>query len=146
MKWKDWDPVVLEQLKEFMTNQIPFNRLLGIVIEDLQEGFCRLKIPFRPELVGDPFRPALHGGVLSALADTTGGAAVFSVVGLNDRVSTIDMLVDYLRPAELKDVVCESSVTRIGNRLASTDMKLFHPDAPDQLIATGRGVYNVKRG
>ena len=146
MKWKDWDPVVLEQLKEFMTNQIPFNRLLGIVIEDLQEGFCRLRIPFRPELVGDPFRPALHGGVLSALADTTGGAAVFSVVGLNDRVSTIDMLVDYLRPAELKDVVCESSVTRIGNRLASTDMKLFHPDAPDQLIATGRGVYNVKRG
>jgi uncharacterized protein (TIGR00369 family) len=146
MKWKDWDPVVREQLKEFMTNQIPFNRLLGIVVDELQEGFCRLKIPFRPELVGDPFRPSLHGGVLSALADTTGGAAVFSVVGLNDRVSTIDMLIDYLRPGELKDIACEATVTRIGNRVASTDMKIFHPDAPDQFIATGRGVYNVKRG
>jgi uncharacterized protein (TIGR00369 family) len=146
MRWKDWDPAVIEQLKELMTNQIPFNRFLGIVVEELREGFCRLKIPYREELIGDPFRPALHGGVLSALADTTGGAAVFTVVSLGDRVSTIDMLIDYLRPAELKDIACEATVTRIGNRVASTDMKLFHPNTPDQFIATGRAVYNVKRG
>jgi uncharacterized protein (TIGR00369 family) len=146
MRWKDWDPAVIEQLKELMTTQIPFNRFLGIVVEELREGFCRLKIPYREELIGDPFRPALHGGVLSALADTTGGAAVFTVVSLGDRVSTIDMLIDYLRPAELKDIACEATVTRIGNRVASTDMKLFHPDTPDQFIATGRAVYNVKRG
>jgi uncharacterized protein (TIGR00369 family) len=146
MSIKDWDSSALEQLREFMANQIPFNRLLGITIDHLDEGFCRLKIPYRPELIGDPFRPALHGGVLSALADTCGGAAVFTVVGINDRVSTIDLLIDYLRPGELKDVLCESKVTRIGNRVASTEMKLFHADAPEQLIATGRGVYNVKRG
>jgi uncharacterized protein (TIGR00369 family) len=146
MKWKDWDPTVIEQLKELMAHQIPFNRFLGIVVEELREGFCRLKIPYREELIGDPFRPALHGGVLSALADTTGGAAVFTVVSLGDRVSTIDMLIDYLRPAELKDIACEATVTRIGNRVASTDMKLFHPEIPDQFIATGRAVYNVKRG
>jgi uncharacterized protein (TIGR00369 family) len=146
MTWKEWDPAVIEQLKEFMANQIPFNRVLGIVVDDLSEGFCRLKIPFRPELIGDPFRPALHGGVLSSLVDTCGGASVFTVIALGDRVSTIDMLVDYLRPGELRDIVCEAKVTRIGNRVASTEMKVFHPDAPDQLIATGRGVYNVKRG
>ena len=146
MTLKDWDPAVLEQLKEFMANQIPFNRFLGIITEELREGFCRLKIPYREELIGDPFRPALHGGVLSALADTCGGAAVFTVISLGDRVSTIDMLIDYLRPGELKDIACEATVTRIGNRVASTDMKIFHPDAPDQLIASGRAVYNVKRG
>lgn len=146
MSIKDWDPQALQQLREFMAEQIPFNRFLGMQILELRDGFCRMQIPFRPELVGDPFRPALHGGVLSTLVDTCGGAAVFTVVALGDRISTIDMRVDYLRPGELKAIACESTVTRVGNRVASTDMKVFHPDKPEQLIATGRGVYNIKRG
>jgi uncharacterized protein (TIGR00369 family) len=84
--------------------------------------------------------------VLSALIDAAGGAAAFSRVSMpHDRLSTIDLRIDYLRPADLKDLVAEANVSRMGNRVASVDINLFHEDDPDRLIATGKAVYNVKR-
>lgn len=139
------DPRIVELVRAFMEQQIPFNKVLGIQAPRLEEGFARLEIPFRPELIGDPFRPAIHGGVLSALIDACGGAAAFTMITPPDTVSTIDLRVDYLRPGAPKTLVCESTVTRMGNRVASIDSRVFHPDEPDRLIATGKAVYNVKR-
>ena len=52
---------------------------------------------FKPEFIGDPNREALHGGVLSTLIDTTGGLCCWSTLRhQNDRVSTIDLRIDYL--------------------------------------------------
>lgn len=133
-------------LRAFFSSQIPFNKLLGLEVEDFGDGFARLLVPYRPELVGDPVRPALHGGVLSATIDAAGGLAVFSQVEMaTDRISTIDLRVDYLRPAALEDVACEARVTRMGNRVASIDAVTFHPTDPDKLIATGKAVYSVRR-
>ena len=111
----------------------------------MADGFARVEIPYKPELIGDPYRPALHGGVLSALIDTCGGAAALTHITPPETVSTIDLRVDYLRPGEQKTLVCESTVSRMGNRVASVDSRIFHPDEPARLIATGKAVYNVKR-
>lgn len=138
--------ITIEMVKRFMEEHIPFNRFLRLRASRLEPGFCRLEVPFREELVGDPFRPALHGGVLSTLIDTAGGAAVWTEIDPGDRVSTVDLRVDYLRPAPLTDIACEATVVRIGNRVGVTDMKAFAIDAPDRILATGKGVYNVKRG
>ena len=145
MSVKNWSPAVLDMVRLFMSEQIPFNKVLGIQVGELREGFARLEVPFKPELIGDPFRPALHGGVLSAVIDACGGAAAFTMIVPPDTLSTIDLRVDYLRPAEPKLFVCESTVARLGNRVASVDSRCFHPDAPDKIIATGKAVYNVKR-
>lgn len=142
----DGDASLLALVRGLMEQDIPFNRVLGIEVAALRSGFARLEIPFRPELIGDSHRPAIHGGVLSALIDTAGGAAAFTQVNLpDDRVSTIDLRVDYLRPGEARRLVAEATVTRMGNRVASVDIVCFHPDQPDRLIATGKAVYNVKR-
>jgi uncharacterized protein (TIGR00369 family) len=131
-------------LKQVMEEMIPFNRYLGVRAAVVRKGFARLEVPFRDELVGDPMRPALHGGVLSALADTCGGAAVW--VSIDDeraRISTIDLRVDYLRPARLATLIAEATVVRLGNRVGVTDMRMFHPDAESDTIATGKGVYSI---
>ncbi|MCA9587741.1 MAG: hotdog fold thioesterase [Myxococcales bacterium] len=133
-----------DTLRQIMEELIPFNRFLGVRVTEARDGFARLEIPFRPELVGDPLRPALHGGVLSALADTAGGMAVW--MGIADpagRVSTIDLRVDYLRPGRLEVLVAEATVVRLGNRVGVADVRLFHPDAPNDAVATGKGVYNI---
>lgn len=133
-------------LRQVMEEMIPFNRYLGVKLTEVRKGFARLEIPYRDELVGDPMRPALHGGVLSALADTAGGAAVWA--GLDDdmaRVSTIDLRIDYLRPARLVTVVAEATVVRLGNRVGVADVRMFNLDAPDDTIATGKGVYNIMK-
>jgi uncharacterized protein (TIGR00369 family) len=131
-------------LKQVMEEMIPFNRYLGVRVAEAGKGHCRLEIPFREELIGDPLRPALHGGVLSALADAAGGGAVWT--GIEDdraRVSTIDLRIDYLRPAKLATIVADATLVRVGNRVGVADVRLFHPGHESETVATGKGVYNV---
>lgn len=134
-----------ELIREVIGERIPFNRFLGIRATDLRAGFARLELPFRPEWIGNWLRPALHGGVISTLVDTSGGAAVMTLIAPRGSVATIDLRVDYLLPGEPRILVCESTVVRMGNRVASVDSRAFHPDAPDRPIATGKAVYSVRR-
>jgi uncharacterized protein (TIGR00369 family) len=134
-----------EALRQVMEAHIPFNKFLGMRVAEVDRGRVRMEVPFRDELVGDPLRPALHGGVISTLADTAGGAAVWSA--LEDpraRPATIDLRIDYLRPGRLETVVAEASVVRIGRRVGVVDIRLFHSSAPVDTIATGKGVYGIR--
>jgi uncharacterized protein (TIGR00369 family) len=133
-----------DALKQMMESFIPFNTFLGVRVVEITPKLFRIEIPFRPELIGDPMRPALHGGVLSALADTCGGGAVW--LGLDDvrsRVSTIDLRIDYLRPARLEAIVAEARVVRLGNRVGVADVRLYNAPSPEVTVATGKGVYNI---
>ena len=133
-----------DALRQMVEDFIPFNRFLGIKVVKLGEGEVHLTLPFRPEFVGDPIRPAMHGGVLSTLADVAGGIAVWS--GLAEpraRVATIDLSVDYLRPGRLETIDAAAIVVRKGNRVGVVDVTLFHPDRTDDVVATGKGVYNI---
>jgi uncharacterized protein (TIGR00369 family) len=131
-------------LRQVMEELIPFNRLLGVKVVEIAHGHVRIEVPFRPELIGDPMRQAIHGGVISALADAAGGCAVWSAVEeARARVSTIDMRIDYLRPGRSETLVAQADVVRIGRRVGVVDMRCFHPSAPDESIATGKGVYNI---
>ncbi len=127
----------------FFEQNIPFNAHLGMRVEHLESGRCTLRIPFRPEWIGDPMRPALHGGVISTLADAAGGLAVFSTLDALARVSTVDLRVDYLRPALEDDLLCDAEIVRAGNRVAVCSMRIHQPDG--RVVADGRAVYNVLR-
>ncbi len=135
----------LSLVRQIMTEMIPFNAVLGLEVVELKEGRAVLGLPFRPELVGDPVRPALHGGVLSALADTCGGAAVWTCIGSEDRVSTIDLRVDYLRPGPLERLLAIADVLRVGNRVGVATIRVVPESRPDEVIAEGKGVYSVRR-
>ncbi|MDF1564499.1 MAG: thioesterase family protein [Deltaproteobacteria bacterium] len=140
------DQNAVRLLIEFMEEQIPFNKHLGLKCTALEEGKARLEIPFQEFLIGDPFRPALHGGVISTLADTCGGAAVFSLFdNVNDRTSTVDLRVDYLRPGLRETLIAEAEVIRAGNKVAVVDVVVFHPDRKGEPVATAKAVYNLKR-
>jgi uncharacterized protein (TIGR00369 family) len=133
-----------EVLRQVMEELIPFNRFLGVKLTAMRKGFARLEIPFRDDLVGDPMRPALHGGVLSALGDAAGGAAVWaSMDDDNARISTIDLRIDYLRPARLATLVAEAVVVRVGNRVGVADVRLFNDDTEADTVATVKAVYNI---
>jgi len=137
--------VAPEIVRNLIEKMVPFNTFLGIECTGIGPGYCRLELAFRPELIGDPMRKALHGGVLSTLIDTCGGAAVWSKIEPADAVSTVDLRVDFLVPGKQERVVAEAHVVRVGNRVAVVDMRAFHPSAPERTIATGKGVYNIKR-
>jgi uncharacterized protein (TIGR00369 family) len=137
-----------EALIHFFEEQIPFNKLLQMKVEQLSLGEhglgqCRVRIPFQESLIGDIFRPALHGGVLSTLADTAGGLAVFAGIGtMRARVSTVDLRVDYYEPGALEEIYGEAEVVRLGNRVGVARIRLVQGE---RLVAEGKGVYNIKK-
>jgi uncharacterized protein (TIGR00369 family) len=138
-------PVPTPELLAFLRDLVPFNRYLGVELVDAREGFVRLELPFRPEFIGDQSRPALHGGVISTLIDTCGGFATWTKIEIEDRVSTIDLRVDYLAPAGPERLIAEATVVRVGNRVGVVDARCFQPSAPERIVATGKAVYNIKR-
>ena len=141
-------PMSPERVREFMESGVPFNAYLGVKIETLEAGLCVLRLPWRPELIGDPFRPSVHGGVTAMLVDTAGGTACFTRLSRDtDRLGTVDMRVDYLRPGAGEDLYAEGTVVRMGNRVGVASVRIFcGRPGPDTLpIATGSAVYSVFR-
>lgn len=131
------------ELIEWFERGIPFNVMLGLRVDAFTRGRAVLRLPWQDALVGDVARPSLHGGVTSMLADTAGGAACFAMLDRpTDRVSTVDLRVDYLRPGAGEDVVCRAEVLRMGNRVGVTRMEVF---VGETNVATGHGVYNILR-
>jgi len=134
-----------DRLAKICESYIPFNKLLGLRCLEIEDGRVRVELPYRSELVGNPEIPALHGGAISSTLDTTGGLAVWSQAGPNDRVSTIDLRVDYLRPGRAEPLIAVAKVVRLGNRVGVAELRAFHPDAEDRPVAAGMGVSSVKR-
>lgn len=140
---QDLSPELVAVIKQVTEEAIAFNAYLGVQVESVQKGSCTLKLPWKKELRGDPFRPIVHGGVLAALADVACGVACFSLLDLaNERISTVDMRIDYLEPGFEGDIYCDARVVRMGNRVAAIQAQL----RTDKLIATSHAVYNVVRG
>jgi len=135
-----------EVFRQLVEEFIPFNKWLGVKAEHIERGHVTLSVPWRDELIGDPVRQAIHGGVLSALADTAGGICVWTTLETptTQRLSTVDLRVDYLRPGRKERIIAAAKTVRLGAKLGWADIELFHPSAERELVAMARGVYAVK--
>ncbi len=143
---------VERKLRQVFEEGVAFNRVLGLKVESLDVAAPKLRFDMRPELIGNPRRQILHGGVISAVLDVAAGFAIHLAVGKsrNDEephdnafpsIGTIDLRVDYLRPGRGKYFIATGRVVRLGNRVAVAHMELIN-DA-GELIATGGAAYMV---
>ena len=131
-------------------DHIPFNRVLGLKLESMDPKAPKLAFDMRPELVGNSRRGILHGGVISAVLDATGGYALMLALAKEPKpgekfpfpnIGTIDLRVDYLRPGRGKHFVATAKVVRLGNRIAVTHMELVNDEG--ELISPGAAAYVV---
>lgn len=133
----------VELIKYTFEESIPMHKFLGLKIELLEESFVRIQVPFRKELVGDFRNNRWHGGVIATVMDSVGGViGAMHFTSLQDKISTIDLRVDYLIGAEPEAIMVEGKIVRFGNRILVARMKAFQNDL---LIAEGNGVYNFIR-
>ena len=141
-------------LTQLLEAQITFNQTLGLKVVSLAPDNLQIRFDMRPELVGHYVHGRLHGGVISAALDATGGFALMVAMGEKHaeetamqvmhrfaKMATIDLRVDYLRPGVGKHFIAKVEVTRLGGRIASTLMRLFNDE--DTLIATGSAAYVI---
>ncbi len=119
----------------------PFMRFLGIQLVRAEKGGIEVRLPFREEFLRGDGSDWLHGGVVSALADIVGDYAVVTETGVG--VPTIDLRVDYLRPARRGDLVAMGRTLRVGRTVSVADVEIR--DASGAVVAVGRGVYASPR-
>ena len=136
-------------LRSVMEEHIAFNKHLGLKVESFDLAAPKLRFDMRPELVGNPKRQILHGGVISAVLDVAGGFAIMlSLAGESPvtpssfpNMGTIDLRVDYLRPGRGKYFIATARIVRKGSRIAVVHMELHNDEG--ELIATGGAAYVV---
>jgi len=141
-------------LCEMYERKIPFNKILGLKVESLKMEDVRVKFEMKGAFIGNYVHGILHGGVISAILDTTGGlTASLGVlqkmagrtaeeIGKSlTKIGTIDLRIDYLRPGKGNYFIATGVIMRAGRRVSVTRMEL-HNDQ-DVLIAVGTGTYIV---
>ena len=136
-------------MRKVMEQHIAFNKYLGLKVESFDLAAPKLRFDMRPELVGNPARQILHGGVISAALDVAGGFAIMlslaaEMTGIPTsfpNMGTIDLRVDYLRPGRGKYFIATARIVRQGKRIAVTHMELHNDEG--KLIATGGAAYVV---
>jgi uncharacterized protein (TIGR00369 family) len=108
---------------------VPHNRALGIVIDDVGDRWARFRLPYDARLVGDPETGVLHGGVVTALLDGCSGAAVFAALPRMQPIATLDLRIDYLGPAEVgRDLRALATCYHLTRNVAFARAIAFHDD------------------
>ena len=121
-----------ERYIAMVIESLPHNAKLGIRMVEIAYGSCTTCIEYRPELVGDPTRGVLHGGVVTTLIDSTAGAAVYSTVDTETPIATLDMRIDYLRPTEPdKRLYASAELYRLTRRIAFVRASAYQDDPKD---------------
>jgi uncharacterized protein (TIGR00369 family) len=149
-----FEPEFIEGLRRIFDDTIPFNQVLGLKITSLKPERVVGRIEMKSELVGNFAHGRLHGGVISAGLDSMAGLAVMAAIGARHmdeapaqrlhrfaKLGTIDLRIDYLRPAISRSFELRAEVMRLGSRVASTRMEFFGADGT--LLASGAGAYIV---
>jgi uncharacterized protein (TIGR00369 family) len=149
-----FEPEFVAGLKDIFEQRVVFNRVLGLQVTQLHPEGAEGRIAMKPELIGHFAHNRLHGGVISATLDAMGGLAVMAAIGarhMDDapaqrlqrfaKLGTIDLRVDYLRPAIGDWFDARAQVLRLGSRVASTRMEFFGADG--KLLSSGAGAYII---
>lgn len=128
---------------ESYTRPEPFFTLLGLEIEKVTKDFCRMRLPFRPQL--RTAAEMVHGGAIASLIDSAGVVAVWSNVDSSvTRGATIDLTVNYMAAAEGVDLTAEAQVIRRGRSVVFVDVDVTSPNG--ERVAKGLLTYKLGYG
>ena len=134
-----FDNVPLERLQriERAMDQVPFAQLLGILLERVAPGEAKLRLPVRHDLTQN--HGVVHGGAIASIIDSATAFAVLTLLEPDERVTTVDLTISYLRPATKGQLFATAQVIRQGRRLFSVTAQAT--DDEGTLMATALSTY-----
>jgi uncharacterized protein (TIGR00369 family) len=115
----------------------PYQRFLGMEWVKVEKGLVEIRLPFKEEFLRADGSDWYHGGVIAALIDIAGDYALWTEVGSG--LPTIDLRVDWLRPARKGSLLARGRTVRAGKTVCCADIEVF--DDQGVLVAVGRGTY-----
>ncbi len=123
---------------------IPHARVLGIRVLEVGRGTARLALDYREELLGDPERGLIHTGVITTLIDSACGFAVIANTGKPITIATLDLRMDYLRPAlRDKTIYAQAECYRTTRHIAFVRATAWQ-DSEQRLVATSTSAFMLQ--
>ena len=133
---------VLARIRTMMA-WTPQGRALGLEVTGFEDGKVHGRAPYRPEVIGDPDSGVIAGGVITTFLDQLCGMAAVLAMREPAVVATIDLRIDYMRPAEPgRDVLAEAHCYKIGRNVAFVRAIAFEA-SPSNAIAHATSTFMV---
>jgi len=125
-----------ERLVQGFERGVPFNNALGLEVIDTGDDWVRARLPFRDAYIGDTETNLWHSAVASALVDAACGLATFVALPGPESIATLDLRMDYLRPAVANEpLIAHAQCYHLTRRIAFTRATVYQsdPDLPTGL-------------
>ena len=134
----DFDKNRLAQ--QFM-EALPHAQALGLFFENIGSGKAEMHMNYNKKFIGDPQTGVIHGGAVFALLDSCCGAAVLSHPEQKGLTATIDLRVDYMRPAKPGQTIRASAQCYNMTRSVAFVSAVALDDHEDKPVATAAGAF-----
>ncbi len=126
---------------------LPHCRALSMSVLEIGNGAAVLAMPWDAALVGDPRTGVIHGGAVSALMDTSGGAAVMCHPTAPHGTATMDLRIDYMRAATPGQRIVARAVCHHVTRAVAFVRAEAHDEETDRgPVAVANGAFTIDRG
>lgn len=127
----------------YFVEVIPHNDRLGLKYVENGVGRIVIDLPYADHLIGDPDTGVIHGGVITTMFDAACGMALLSKLPELCRIATLDLRIDYLRPAKAGATVrCAAECYKLTKHVGFT-RATAHDGDPDDPIGTASGSFVV---
>ncbi|MGJ8544386.1 MAG: PaaI family thioesterase [Sulfitobacter sp.] len=123
---------------------LPHASALGMELLSIGDAEAVISMPYAPHLVGDARTGVIHGGAVSALMDTTCGAAVMSHPTHPSSTATIDLRIDYMRSATPGQTITTRATCYHITRSVAFVRAVATDEDTDNPVATATGAFTVE--
>ncbi len=135
------DPAVLGAMSARMVEDTPQAKALGMRLVSSAPGDAVMAVAWRADLVGDPATGVLAGGVITTLLDHVCGLAVGGAGAWGQPVATLDLRIDYMRPAEPgREIIARAQCYKVTRSIGFVRATAFEIDEADP-VATAQGAF-----
>jgi uncharacterized protein (TIGR00369 family) len=133
------DEILADRVERFI-NTLNQARELGLTVVDASSGQLTLQLPYSEKIIGNPETGVIHGGAITTLMDTTSGSVMICALDDFELCPTLDLRVDYMRPAEPgKPVYAHAEIRKMTRNIAFTRCEAYQDDG--EIIATCVGTF-----
>ena len=126
--------------------QIPHMKALGAEVIDFEHAKVTVRLPYSEHLIGNPETGVLAGGAISALLDNACGSSVVAHSPNDAAFATLDLRIDYMKPATPgKDVLAFAECYKMTRLIAFVRGVAYH-DSKEDPIANAAATFMFTGG